>query len=136
MNALSARRVTAVEVALRALSLTLVAGICGQFFLAGLSIFSDAALWQFHGTAGGGLSLVIVALLALSLASRSAQRYRRHALLLFGLYCLQVLLVVLGRELDLAIVAALHPVNGLFMMGAAVELVNKAFGRRDERRRR
>lgn len=112
----------------------LVVGICAQFFLAGLSIFSDAALWSVHGAVGGGLSLPVIGLLALSLTSPSARRYRRSTILLFCLYCLQVLLVVLGRELGLAFVSALHPVNGLFMMGAAVGLVNEVFGGQRHRR--
>ena len=121
-------------VGVRLLSAALVVGICGQFFLAGLSIFSDAALWSLHRMIGGGLSLPVIALLMLSLASPSGQRYRRRTVLLFWLYCLQVLLVVLGRELGLAFVSALHPVNGLFMMGAAVGLVNETFGGQGDRR--
>lgn len=134
MSSVSTTRPARARADMRLLSAALVVGICGQFFLAGLSIFSDAALWSLHGAIGGGLSLPVIGLLALSLASRSAQRYRRRTVLLFCLYCLQILLVFLGRELGLAFVSALHPVNGLFMMGAAVGLVNEAFGGQGEDR--
>ena len=120
-------------VGVRLLSAALLIGISGQFFLAGLSIFSDAVLWSLHRAIGGGLSLPVIGLLTLSLTMPSAKRYRRSAGLLFLLYCLQVLLVVLGRELGLAFVSALHPVNGLFMMGATVGLVNEAFGGQGDR---
>lgn len=134
MSSVSTIRPARAGTGFRLLSAALVLGICGQFFLAGLSIFSDAAFWSLHGAIGGGLSLPVIGLLALSLASSPARRYRRSAVLLFCLYCLQVLLVILGRELGLAFVSALHPVNGLFMMGAAVGLMNEAFGGQGGRR--
>ncbi|MGV8939465.1 MAG: DUF6220 domain-containing protein [Allorhizobium sp.] len=133
MSAVPASHVALVAPSMRILSLVLAAGICGQVFLAGLSIFSDAALWQYHRAVGGGLSLVIIALLALSVTMSSARRYRRQSIALFALYCLQVALVGLGRGLDVPFLSALHPLNGLLLMGAAVELVRQTFGRRNRR---
>jgi hypothetical protein len=105
-----------------------VAGALLQFFLAGLGVFGSGASFEIHATVGIILALVSIALLALAgvLVLREVMSYRSAVLaaLLVVLMVIQYLLVALFSETS-PVLAALHPVNGLLVLGVACVL---AFG--------
>lgn len=103
------------------LAASILAGIAGQVFLAGLAIFGASTGWDMHGMFGGLLSLPIIGLAALGLRAEGGAAYRRPALLLVLLYGLQVMLVIAGQAFAFSWLAALHPVNAFVMLLAAVE---------------
>ncbi|SMC61104.1 DUF6220 domain-containing protein [Rhizobium sp. RU36D] len=99
---------------------SIIAGIMVQVFLAGLALFGGPTDWGMHGLFGGVLSLPILALAALSLLPAGAL-FRQPALMLVLLYITQVMLVVLGQDLSLPWLSALHPANALVMLLVTVE---------------
>jgi Family of unknown function (DUF6220) len=99
----------------RVLSLLFLAGGAVQFFLAGLAAFGGTD-WEAHqawGTVLTALALVLVILAAVG---------RRGALqasaILLGLMILQNVLGGVGN--DVPVLGALHPVNGLLILGVAM----------------
>lgn len=111
-----------------ALAASVVVGIAGQVFLAGLAIFGGAAGFDLHGAFGGALSLPILALVVLALRRGPARRFLGHAVALLALYILQFVLIITGRETGLPVVSALHPANAVVLTTVAVLLARRAIG--------
>jgi hypothetical protein len=108
----------------RGLAWLVLAGAVLQFFLAGLGVFG-AASFEIHATEGTILFIASVILLVLAGGLfLSGGLPRRGAALLVVLMVVQYSLVALFSETAPAL-AALHPVNGLLVLGTACAL---AFG--------
>ena len=107
----------------RGLAIVVLAGVAGQFFLAGMAVFGAGTGWELHAATGGALGLPVFALFLLSL-SPSLRPYRRDGSLLFAVYLLQVALAAVGDALPM--LGALHPVNGMLMGLITVRLVGHA----------
>lgn len=107
-----------------------VAGALLQFFLAGLGVFGTGASFEVHATVGVVLVIASVILLALAGILLFSGDLARSSAGLAGLLLLlmvaQYALVELFSEGAPAL-AALHPVNGLLVLGVACAL---AFGLR------
>jgi hypothetical protein len=86
-----------------------------QFFLAGLAAFGHSS-WDAH--AAIGTLLTIVALVILVLAFIGRREALEASAVLFGLMILQNLLGAFGN--DVSVLGALHPINGLLILGAAM----------------
>lgn len=110
----------------RALTAVFLTGAVLQFFLAGLGVFGAGASFEVHATVGvilGLASIVLLILAGILVASGSmARRSMGLAALLVVLMVVQYLLVELFSE-SVAALAALHPVNGLLVLGLACILV-------------
>ncbi|HWS80691.1 MAG TPA: DUF6220 domain-containing protein [Rubrobacter sp.] len=117
------------RLAYRTLAGLFVAGTVTQFFLAGLGVFG-AASFGAHATLGTILGIVSLVLLLLAgvlvFAGGLEKRTAGVAALLVVLMVVQYSLVELFSETAPAL-AALHPVNGLLVLGVACSL---AFGLR------
>ena len=98
------------------LSWLAVGAIVAQFFLAGLGIFGVAS-FRAHATNGELIALGSLLLLALALAGRLGWVRIGFSALLVALTVVQALLPQ-GPPL----VAALHPLNALLVLGVAVNL--------------
>jgi hypothetical protein len=102
-----------------------VAGAVVQFFLAGLGVFGTGAAFGVHATVGTILAYASVVLLVVAgilvLGGRVARRSAGLAALLVVLMVVQYALVELFSGAVPAL-AALHPVNGLLVLGAALLL--------------
>jgi hypothetical protein len=95
-----------------------------QFFLAGLAVFRakphggdklfKSSAFDAHRVVGDALILVTFALLVLAIVNREQIRL---AAILFGLMILQFILAGVGE--DVAALGALHPVNGIAILGIA-----------------
>lgn len=107
----------------RGLAIVVLAGVAGQFLLAGMTVFGAGTGWELHAATGGALGLPVFALFLLSL-SPSLRPYRRDGSLLFAVYLLQVALAAVGDALPM--LGALHPVNGMLMGLIIVKLVGRA----------
>jgi hypothetical protein len=111
--------------AYRGLAGLFVAGSVAQFFLAGLGVFGTGAAFGVHATVGAVLALASVVLLALAgvltLSGSLARRSAGLAALLAVLMVVQYSLVELFSEAVPAL-AALHPINGLLVLGVALSL--------------
>lgn len=110
------------------LAASVVVGIAGQVFLAGLAVFGGAAGFDLHGAFGGALSLPILALVVLALRRGPARRFLGHTVALLALYILQFVLIISGRDLGLPVVSALHPANAVVLTTVAVLLARRAMG--------
>lgn len=106
--------------AFRGLATVVVAGVAGQFLLAGMAVFGAGTGWELHAATGGALGLPVLALFLLSL-SQALRGYRRSGALLLAVYLLQVMLAAVGGGVPL--LGALHPVNGLVMGLISLRLV-------------
>ena len=100
----------------RGLAWVVVAAIVAQFFFAGLGLFG-AASFQAHKTTGYLIMLASLVLLVLALIGRLGG-------LRIGLSALLVVLAVVQTMLTRgpSLVAALHPLNALAVLGVAVSL--------------
>jgi Family of unknown function (DUF6220) len=102
-----------------------VAGAVLQFYLAGLGVFGTGAAFGVHATVGTILAYASVVLLVLAgvlaLGGGVARRSAGLAALLVVLMVVQYALVELFSGAVPAL-AALHPVNGLLVLGAALLL--------------
>ncbi len=118
------------RLAYRTLAGLFVAGAVAQFFLAGLGVFGAEAIFEVHATVGTILAIVSVVMLILAggliLGGDRAWRSAAPAALLVVLMVVQYALVELFSEAAPAL-AALHPVNGLLVLGVACAI---AFGLR------
>lgn len=118
------------HLAFRVLAGLFVAGAVLQFFLAGLGVFGTGASFETHATVGTILALASIVLLilagVLALTGNLAWQKAGLAALLVVVMVVQYALVELFSEAVPAL-AALHPVNGLLVLGVAYVL---AFGRR------
>lgn len=113
------------RLAYRGLAGLFVAGAVLQFFLAGLGVFGTGAAFEVHATVGTTLAFASIVLLALAgvltLSGSLARRSAGLAALLVVLMVVQYSLVELFSEAVPAL-AALHPVNGLLVLGVALSL--------------
>ncbi len=113
------------RLAYRGLAGLFVAGAVLQFFLAGLGVFGTGAAFEVHATVGTILAFASIVLLALAgvltLSGSLARRSAGLAALLVVLLVVQYSLVELFSEAVPAL-AALHPVNGLLVLGVALSL--------------
>lgn len=91
--------------------------IFAQVLLAGLSIYHDGSLISLHKGLGLLISVPILSLVILALRYDELRPNLGRALVLLGLYCLQVALMSIGRETGNGFLQALHVPNA-FVMGA------------------
>jgi hypothetical protein len=105
-----------------------VLGVLVQVFLAGLAVFSDGAVFATHRDFGYTLSLLPVLLLVTALLGRLGRGHALAAVVLFGLFILQSVLVALRESAP--VVAALHPVNGFIILLVGVGVARDAVVRR------
>jgi hypothetical protein len=92
-----------------------------QFFLAGLATFGSTD-WDPHAGLGFVITIASLALLILALVGRLPRRVVLVTLLLVGLNALQLVL----PHIDIAELAALHPVNAVAIVFVAYALVQRA----------
>jgi len=88
-----------------------------QVFLAGLGIFDDPNAFVTHRNFGYLFGWLTLVLLVIALVGRMPRRYVGLAVLSLVLFALQSVFVAL-RE-DMPALAALHPLNGFLIVGAA-----------------
>lgn len=91
--------------------------IFAQVLLAGLSIYYDGSLISLHKGLGLLISVPILSLVILTLRYGELRPHLGRAMVLLGLYCLQVALMSIGRETGNGFLEALHVPNA-FVMGA------------------
>jgi hypothetical protein len=91
--------------------------IFAQVLLAGLSIYFDGSLLSIHKGLGIFIAIPIVSLMVFALRYDNLRPNLGRALVLLGLYCLQVALMSIGRETGNGFLQALHVANA-FVMGA------------------
>ncbi|CVI61309.1 MULTISPECIES: DUF6220 domain-containing protein [Agrobacterium] len=96
--------------------------IFAQVLLAGLSIYHDGSLISLHKGLGLLISVPILSLVILALRYDELRPNLGRALVLLGLYCLQVALMSIGRETGNGFLQALHVPNA-FVMGAFSDFV-------------
>ncbi|TZG36369.1 DUF6220 domain-containing protein [Agrobacterium sp. B1(2019)] len=96
--------------------------IFAQVLLAGLSIYYDGSLILLHKGLGLLISVPILSLVILALRYDELRPNLGRALVLLGLYCLQVALMSIGRETGNGFLQALHVPNA-FVMGAFSDFV-------------
>jgi Family of unknown function (DUF6220) len=99
----------------RVLSLLFLAGAIVQFFLAGLAAFGGTQ-WDAHQA--WGTVLTIVALVIVILAAVGRRQAVQASAILLGLMILQNILGAVGN--DVPVLGALHPLNGLAVLGVAM----------------
>jgi hypothetical protein len=99
----------------RVLALLFVAGGVIQFILAGYAAFGGSD-WDPHAALGTALTVVALIVLILAVVGRRAAL--QSSAILFGLMILQNILGAVGD--DAPALGALHPLNGLIILGAAV----------------
>lgn len=113
----------AVYVGYRTLAGVFVLGVLVQFFLAGLGVFESESIFETHGTFGtilGALALLLLILAGgLAMSGELDRAGVGTAGLLVGLMILQYALVELFTD-GAPVLAALHPVNGLLVLGIGV----------------
>ena len=88
-----------------------------QVFLAGLGVFDDPTSFITHRNFGYMIGWLTLVLLVVALVGRMPRRFVGLAVLLLVLFSLQSVFVAL-RE-DMPAVAALHPLNGFFILAVA-----------------
>ncbi len=91
--------------------------IFAQVLLAGLSLYYDSSLIELHKSLGMFLVLPIGALVVMALRQSDLRPNLSRAIILLGLYGLQVALMSIGRETGSGFLQALHVPNA-FIMGA------------------
>ena len=99
----------------RLLSLLFVAGGVIQFVLAGYASFGGSD-WDPHSVWGTVLTVVALVILILAVVGRRAAL--QASAIVFGLMLLQNVLGVVGE--DAPVLGALHPLNGLIILGAGM----------------
>ena len=88
-----------------------------QVFLAGLGVFDDPSTFITHRNFGYLFGWLTLVLLVIALVGRMPRRYVGLAVLILVLFSLQSVFVALKE--DMPAVAALHPLNGFFILGVA-----------------
>jgi len=88
-----------------------------QVFLAGLGVFDDPGSFITHRNFGYMIGWLTLVLLVVALVGRMPRRFVGLAVLLLVLFSLQSVFVAL-RE-DMPAIAALHPLNGFFILAVA-----------------
>lgn len=99
-------------------SILTLAGVIAEFFLAGLGVF-HATSFSIHRTTGEIITVASFLLLLLSLAGLLGRKRILFSLLLVILMIVQNLLV----HVHSPYIEALHPLNGLAIMGVTAMLV-------------
>lgn len=99
--------------------------ILAQFLLAGLSLFHDAAIWEWHGIVGSLLIIPIVVILAGALATARVRPLRWWAIAVAVLYVLQIVFIVAGQNIGSGVLQALHPFNAGLLLAASLVVVAK-----------
>lgn len=117
----------AAYVAYRGFAGLFVLGVLVQYFLAGLGVFESESVFEIHATIGlilGGVALVVLLLAGgLTMSGELDRTTAGMAGLLVTLMIVQYLLVELFSE-AVPPLAALHPVNGLLVLGVALLLAS------------
>ena len=94
-----------------------------QFFLAGLGTFkfedSDSSAFDIHRAVGDLLGLIALILIVLAVIGR--KQAQQASIVLFVLMIVQNILAGFGE--DAPVVGALHPVNGLLILGVAMLVI-------------
>ena len=88
-----------------------------QVFLAGLGVFDDPSSFITHRNFGYMFGWLTLVLLVVALVGRMPRRFVGLAVLLLVLFALQSVFIAV-RE-DMPAVAALHPLNGFFILAIA-----------------
>ncbi|WEX07861.1 DUF6220 domain-containing protein [Chelativorans sp. AA-79] len=96
-----------------------------QFFTAGLSLFQDAAFWEWHAVLGALAAVPILALFISTLIVRSVRPLRWWVGCLVLLYLLQIVYIVAGQNSGSGVLQAMHPFNGSLLLAAALVIVAK-----------
>jgi hypothetical protein len=85
-----------------------------QVFLAGLGVFDDPSSFITHRNFGYVFGWLTLVLLVVALVGRMPRRFVGLAVLLLVLFALQS--VFIAVRADMPAVAALHPLNGFFIL--------------------
>lgn len=99
-------------------------GLFGQFALAGLSLFIDAALWEAHIGLGFLMTLPIGWLLLVTQRHPAHRPLRWWALVTALLYGTQIVWIALGKD-GPGLFKALHVANAPLLLLAAFVLATK-----------
>ena len=102
-----------------------VAALVVQVWLAGRGVFESPAMFDTHRNLGYTLSLFTIVLLVLGILGGMGRRPAILAVVIFGLFILQSVLVLM-RESTPA-VGALHPVNGFLILLLAIVLARDSW---------
>ncbi|YBV94928.1 DUF6220 domain-containing protein (plasmid) [Phyllobacteriaceae bacterium JZ32] len=96
-----------------------------QFFTAGLSLFQNAAFWEWHAAIGALTAVPILALFISTLLVRSVRALRWWAGCLALLYVLQIVYIVAGQSTGSGLLQAMHPFNGALLLATALVIIAK-----------
>src|SRR5262249_54750822 len=99
-------------------------------FLAGLGVFDDPKSFLTHANFGYTFGWLTLVILVLALVGREPRRIVGMSVLLLVLFAMQSVFVGI-RESNPQI-AALHPLNGFFILGAAIVLTRASWPLRRE----
>lgn len=94
------------------------AGVVIQIFLAGLALFDSAARWDDHSTFGMTIGILALPLLVLVPLARAGRQIIGMTVAMVILYILQVNL----PNIDVAYIAALHPLVAFALLGMSAQL--------------
>lgn len=108
------------------LAWVLVGLILAQVFFAGMALFDDADLWDWHVSLGQALQFIPLLLLGLAFAARLPVRLRWMHATMAVLAFIQGVLVFIDGPFGANVVAALHPVNALAIFWLALTLAQRA----------
>jgi hypothetical protein len=97
-----------------------VACLVAQLFLAGLGVFRSGADFAVHGEFGRTFGWLAILSPLVALVARLPRWFPLLGLVVFILFVVQSVLVFIRA--DLPEVAALHPVNGVIIIGLALRL--------------
>jgi hypothetical protein len=111
------------RIALLGLAILFMAGALGQFFLAGLGLFDDAARWDDHKQAGHMLGLVTYLIWVPAVLGRSGIGTIIGSLLMIPLFYAQYAFI----HIDNTVVNAFHPVNGTVLLVLSFWIALRAF---------
>jgi ABC-type polysaccharide/polyol phosphate export permease len=105
------------------LAWVVLVGLLLQFYFVGMALFGGTS-FEFNRTLGYLLAVPVILLLVLALAGRLGR-------LLTGLSALLVVLIILQAALpslrsSVPMVAALHPVNAVALLGLSAVMVHQA----------
>ena len=109
---------TWVRYALVAVAWLFAAGVVVQIFLAGLGLFESAEFWVDHTDIGYAIGPLAYLLPILALLGRVGLPRGGHAVVVTILYVVQTIL----PNLDAGYIAALHPLNAIFLLGGSFSL--------------
>ncbi|WP_207482072.1 DUF6220 domain-containing protein [Arenibaculum pallidiluteum] len=96
-----------------------------QLFLVGLAVFSDAAAWDAHRAVGGTIALPVLALAVAATVVPGLRRFRSLALALLGLYAMQFVWLIAGREAGSGAVQSLHAANAMALAVTGLALARR-----------